>query len=437
MGVVKKAASHVEVVIKWMIFIGFTIQIALGIGWMCCNFMGIQDFGEPGSSLYRGLFGLLGENPQLLYLLQLAFAFYVGCRILRKLGPGRILVVRGKGRHERRYEGGRGGRILAAWGSLALLTFPFAMQCHLAVLPCSFMGSFFLLMLSFLMDLPGLPGSAARMEAKRSAPGSSFSGKSVFAAIMRPLLLAFACVGLLVALSGAVDGDGKENAPKHNFQSAMASRMAWPDIWNDLDYWSEDLQEMAREVLWETSYYPGNMDILLKAIEDEAGAEAAKDYYMQIARVGWNNHAYMVILQIGWDALGYVVTPAIFQLQLKGDAYDSFTGRNYEVMRGNSPVLTKHYVDYGCWWFGCSLALALLLALVRAIASGAAGWKKWIWPTAVCALASAVLAFLLTMRGAGLMDYKYTVAVNELWLMIGILLISPSGEPDAGSLAFS
>lgn len=384
MGIVKKAAFHISIVGKGMIFIGFTIQIALGMFWMCCNFMQRQDFGEPLSPLYRGLVGICAGNARIVYLLQLGLAFYAGCRLLHTLR-----------RRVGAESSGRGGRARIVWGSLALLTFPFAMQCHLSLQPHSLMGSLFVLMLCALVGVPG--------------------------AVRTRLLAALSCLGLLAALSWGAEGG--EGAPRHSFWSAMASRMAWPDIWNDQDRWTEDLQEMAGEVLWEVSHYPVNMDILFRTIEDKAGAEAAEGYYRQIAEVGWGYHSYMVMRQIGWDVLGYALTPVVFGLQLEGEAYDSFTGRNYEIMRRNAPVLTRYYVDYACWWFGAVLVLSFCLVLARLPARGLSGRKGWVFPAAVCFAASAVPVFLLTMRGAGLMDYRYTFAVNGLWLAAGILLL--------------
>ena len=42
---------------------------------------------------------------------------------------------------------------------------------------------------------------------------------------------------------------------------------------------------------------------------------------------------------------------------------------------------------------------------------------------AVSILASGILVVLLTMRGAGIMDYKDSVAVNELWIAWPLLCL--------------
>ena len=107
----KRMAPYLRAVSEGMLFIGFSIQIVLGICWMCCNFGQVQGFGEPDSALYAGIFRLLGEKPAVMYLLQLSAAFLAGYLFLQKLWPA------GKG--------------FAAWRSLR-----FPLPCS-AIWPCS------------------------------------------------------------------------------------------------------------------------------------------------------------------------------------------------------------------------------------------------------------------------------------------------------------
>jgi len=374
-------------VLKGILLIGFTIQIFLGLAWMCCNVFQVQDFGkiDTAGAGYRALFGLLGEQPTLMYLLQLALAYFAADLFL-----SRFVKI------EKKW--------FTVWCSLALLTFPFALQCHLALLPYSFMGSLALLVFFFLC---------------KASVGE------------RPLCslgLAVLCGVLAFVLSGAADVDRK-NMPGRSLEAAMAGRIAWPTLWVDYERWPEEVQELTEDVVWEAAFRPGNLKLLQAAIENRATEEEAKEAYRQIAKIGWDYHAYMVVRQIGWDVLGYGVTPIVFRLQLQGEAYDSCTGRNYEAMRGNAPVLTRCYVEYSCWWFGCGLGLTLLLLVVW-WAAGRVGWR-WIRPAAVCILAAGLWIAFLTMRGAGLMDYKYTIAVNQLWLLWAFWLMDIQCGRDA------
>lgn len=402
----KKAAIHIREVVRGMLFIGFTVQILLGLAWMCANFPEVQDFGEPESAFYRGIFRLCGRHPQILYVLQLGAAYGAGGYFLKSFSRKEELGKRDAG-----------VRFREVWRSLALLTYPFAMQCHLAIAPFSFMGSLFLLLLSFLfrafLPMSGKSGKGRHTSTRRAA----FCG------------LALGCTFLFTLLSGALDMANREK-PGHSFAASMASRFAWPTIWYDQENWTEGLREAVGDVLWEASFYPGNMELLETALEEQADQETAKEYYRQIAEVGWHNHASMVLRQMGWDVLGYTVTPVILRLQLKGEAYDSYSGRNYEIMRENAPILTQNYVDYACWWFAAAFLLALLNALAGRISDGKRGRRPVGIPILLCLLCGGILTAVLTMRGAGLMDYKYTVAVSQLWLIPALF---STGDRDSGS----
>ena len=385
MGYAKRAAPRLRVALKGMLFIGFSIQIVLGICWMCCNFGQAQGFGEADSVLYGGLVNILGERREIVYALQLTVAFFAGFLFLQSLRPV--------------------GVGLAVWRGLALLTVPFAMQCHLSLQPYSLMGSCFLLLL------------LAVLKAK-------ISGKRVWAF----LLAAAVCGALHVGLSGAADSD-RLTAPGHSLAGAAASRFAWPTLWNDLVAYGEELRDILEPVAWEASLSPDNISLAQERLESQVGKQAAEEYYLQMARTGWERHGSMVLRQIGWDALGYAATSAVFPLQMEGRAYDSYSGRNYEVMRESAPRLTGAYVDYGCWWFLWMLALEALLLLFRRIddrmvveGRGSRG-KAIVSCAGICILASGILVAALTMRGAGRMDYRETIAVNALWFMGPLLLM--------------
>lgn len=392
MGYVKKAAPYARAVLRGMLFIGFSVQIVLGVCWTCCNFGGIQSFGEPDSALYAAVLGLLGGTAPAMYLLQLAAAFLAGYLFLQRLQPV--------------------GRGLAVWRGLALLTFPFALQCHLALQPYSLMGSCFLLLLLALLELCR----------KRAA---------------LPLLAALACGAMFLGLGGALDSDRQES-PAYSPEGAMASRFAWPTLWNDYDHYEEELWTIVQPCAWEASLSPDNMGPLLERLEDQVGTEAARAYYLQMAKVAWDRHAPGILRQICWDMLGYAAIPVIFPLQMEGRAYDSYSARNYEVMREGAPILTRSYVDYGCWWFAWMLVISAFLLLIRPLEENGGGIRdarrRWGRRVAggICILACGILVVALTMRGAGRMDYRETIAVDIVWLTGPLLLLGRERPVAAG-----
>ena len=128
----KKAARHFSVILKGILITGFSIQIAFGAVWMCFHFGCMQEFGGSEGILYRGLRALTGGQYWILYLLQLIVGFYAGYDFFRTVCPE--------------------GHFWNSWRSLVLLSFPMAMQCHMALSPCSLVSSCFLLELSGVID---------------------------------------------------------------------------------------------------------------------------------------------------------------------------------------------------------------------------------------------------------------------------------------------
>ncbi|MDR2044031.1 MAG: hypothetical protein LBQ15_06615 [Clostridium sp.] len=147
-------------VLRKLLRLGLGVQVGLGILWMAANFTGFQEFGdsfhyvEVSRSLvydeYTGIFYpllirlsmaassavgflLFGKAPpyyEILYCLQLAAAQLAAWKLLESFGIRRRV-----------------------WGAAALLTVPFAMQCHLAVLPQSLALSCLLLEIAGVVRL--------------------------------------------------------------------------------------------------------------------------------------------------------------------------------------------------------------------------------------------------------------------------------------------
>lgn len=438
----RRAAKEIESILKGILMIGFSVQAVLGLWWMCANFNGIQYFGEPKGMLYPILYRMTGEIPQIMYVLQLAFGYLGGWRCLVRILPGK----------------------LAWWGSLVLLTFPLAMQCHLAVLPYSFVSSLFLLELTF-----------AR-EALEEAPAGSLAkagGCWLFLTFLLPeylylggvpiifalllliprywknrrclpgiLLIPAAFLGMILGMGSL---SGQENClNRQSISQAFFSRAVWPTIWNDHYAWPEEIREKVEDRIWNVSFSEDHVErILHPLLEESFDREQIIEFYNQAALYSWRVHGTLIVRQIIWDGLGYGVTPLILPRQLEGRGYDTHSGRNYENMRNRHPLLTRWYVEYGCWWFGMMLILLLPLAAVKRLGQEPAkgfpanicaaepcedeacrpGGRLWL-ETAVLYLAAA--GFLVagyTLRGAGRMDYKYSIAVNELWLILALLFL--------------
>lgn len=441
----KKAAESAGLVVKNIIFIGYTLQIGLGLVWMGANLGSIQDFLPVDTGVYCLFYHLPKWAYTLVYLLQLGAALYAGCRLVQKLCSG--------------------GRGLCLWGSLALMTLPMAMQCHMALLPYSFVCSLELLKLSFTCELAG-KGEGTAFPAKALAgvlvcfglqcllwPGYSLPGAVLpFLLLLwklpgllrrkeltvKGLLLVFCFLAVTAAGWGAEKGREDFQGGRSGWCWPLVKRVCWPTLWAD---WGERPDEIGLEtesVIWQSAYYPYYMEIYFKpALAEAVTPEAAEAIMKKMVKYAWQVHYPMVVRQMGWDVLGYGVTPLILPLQLAGEAYDSCSGRNYEVMRNETPILTKYYVRTACGWFAASLVLLFTGAVLKVtekqgessrgssgeLSRNGFGRVPWLFSALAVLFSAGMVILFFTMQGAGIMDYKYTVWINQLWILGSIKIV--------------
>ncbi len=380
----KEIITHGKHVLKGIVYLGFGIQIILGVIWMCSNFAHAQHFAPSRLGIYQWMLECFGRVPQWVYLLQLVIAFLARYLFVRKV----VLLKKWQ----------------AVFVTCALMTFPFSMQCHMSLQPYSLLNSVFYVVLYFSCTIFG-------------------RGKET----VRRAILLFITLVLFIVFASGVERSRNTSVSGHGWEAHLASRMAWPTLWIDMEPWSEELREMAPSgLVWEAAFSPDNMGILIDRIELKAGREKAKDYYMEMAKTAWGRRYPSIVRQLAWDALGYTVTPLIFPLQMQGVAYDSYSGTNYGVMMEHTPRMTVLYVTYGCWWFACMFALVALSGCVRLtghIKSRRLAFtkeeKRALLPLTICA----IYLFLLVMRGSGMMDYRLSAGVNELWLLLAFLVV--------------
>lgn len=426
-------------IIRNIIFIGFLIQIVFGLVWMGCNIVYKQDFAEPSAEIYAGAVRLLGGAYPAMYVLQLFAAGCAGWRLVFRL------CIHGENKDQDKKK----SMLFALWGSLALMTLPTAMQCHLALLPHSFVCSAGLLQLSFCYDLlePG------RREILDFAPFAGLWVCYFVQALLLPeyiflgavpvavmlllkrrgiaqaktqlkifLLLAVAAAGIFAVCSRSVKTETENDASVENdisgIEWTLVKRLCWPTLWVDYEGMPEEIKEATVDAVWESTFYPGNMDRVFRpAIEAAMSADEAKPLLAEAAAGSWRMHYPMIVRQVGWDVLGYCASPIILQMQLSGDAYESHSGRNYEIMRRNVPVLTRRYVNYGSWWFAAAAVLTMCLLAAR-LAAGERPYAVREGRLSVVVFSFAAFCiFWYTIQGAGIMDYKYTIFINELWFL--------------------
>ena len=366
-------------ILEQILYIGFGIQICLGLLWMVPNMIGSPFRGES----------LFGVNPGwgmafFLRLLQVAFASYVAYRFLKKLGVA--------------------DRRKCVFGMLIMVTFPMTMQCHMSFGGYSLMSSLELLQFCLILDLWR---SKKTKDKRKKAKVGLFCLLSL----------------LLVAVGVPIEKKELGTDAQSSIHSVLVSRLAWSSLNETYPAWPQEWQEALP--VWkvrDVSSYGDHINrVLLPYMEevygtDEAGSKQIQNILQQMAILALQRNTKGIVREICWDAVGYGISPVVLQLQLAGKGYDSCSGVNYANMLERTPGLSALYMTYGCRWFGLALVLTVLLCLQEK--------KKIRFPICFSVIYSLVLIALYTLRGAGLMDYRKTIVVVMLWLawMIHVLM---------------
>ena len=454
----QKANRHIRAVLSRMILLGLSIQIVLGILWMGCNFGRFQEFGESRfyievsksflfdeytGALYPVLLMLARGIEEILPIpytyviqtLQLAVAFvsgYVFLGALRVRKPG-----------------------YAVFGSMAIMTVPMAMQCHLAILPHSLTLSAFLLEMSFVaagvreqQTLTGkqlVKANACWLVSALLMPDYLYlgvvpvllwwaydtwkygrqKGKKVFLSLL--LIAAFG--GMIAGSEELFQEPGCYGRPAKTVDAALFQRFTWGFLVENWDDVPEDMKECCpEEFVTEASIYAENMEQIPVRLEATLGQERAREIYRELNRLVLDRNRGEILRRILWDAAGYTAPAAVLPMFLAGRGYDSYAGINYGVMKRDTPILTKYYVNYSGWWLVAGIllsaigmfcsVLSLLSLRKKAVEKQATGKEagKTVAVVTISILAAVVMIVWYTMQDSGVWDYKNGLFVGTLWI---------------------
>lgn len=437
----QKAVTHIRAVLGRILVLGLSLQIVFGLAWMCCSFTGVQWFAESTfyvraseslicdeytGILYPFLLMLTGKKYLLLCLLQLTVAFGAGYAFVGAMGAKTS-----------------GWRI---WGSLVLLTYPMAMQCHMAVLPNSFTFSCFLLELACVLaavkkerncwrwELLGTHG--AWLCAALLQPDYLYLGavpvilfwaydvikyrKTAGRRVCYHFLLAAVFAGLIATTGSLTTREGYYGRTEKSIAATIFQRVTWSGLEKCFWDWPVEVRDLiSEEIYQETLENSQNMlSLLMPEMEKGLGVERARKYYIEISRLVWDMNYFQVCYEMLWDAVGNVVPPVALQELLDGRGYISAGPRNYETMRQECPVLTKYYMQYAAWWFVTGSLLAALVFGAERIQKQ----RLRIFSGVICLLSAVAMVVWYTMSAAGAWDYKDGLFAGALWIiwMIGM-----------------
>ncbi len=446
------------------LFIGISVQIVLGICWMIRSFGIFPEFGDSYLWLaaagtfvcddYMGigypLFLMLAKGIEavssipytfFVYTVQILFAFYSGVVFLRSFG-------------------GTAKKWFPVWGSLGLLTYPFAMQCHLAVLPNSVGYSCLLMELAVLIRFLREDKAEEKLPLKRLfiagiwwALSTLFVVENRYLGLVplvvvwilhlirirqlgkqrvgRELLLLAAMAGILFTVVPLWQTTGSYGRVENTLSAAMMRRFTWTHMREEEEYdaYPEELREqMTWKEFKAAGYYAGTMDSeIQKNIEDALGSEDAQKLFRKYAVYGLKTYPSDNIHQIVWDMAGYVMPPVLLQMFLDGRGYDTFSGRNVDIMMTGDLKLTNVLLKYSSWWFLVGIIATALVVICRG-SYKKDGKRCFLEIFLLCAVTALCMVLWYTMQDAGCWDYKNGLLPGMLWL-VGMILSVGKEEP--------
>lgn len=350
--------KHSKAVLGSLIFIGFSVQIVLGILWMCNAFAG---FNEPGE-------GIVCVGAVLL----------CGAAVWRAW-DGICAMRNGKSDWKKNI-----------FVILSVLSFPFVMQCMMKP-DIRLVGAAACL---FLL------GEMCRWLIRYGVKNNF--GK------------AFLCMSVVAVLFSAGPDIWQ------NGWTPISMRLTERVVWTTLyDTYAELPQKVRDSVdyyeMVESTYEAGGMrKQFIPSLREDLGKEQATEVLGQFRATAWNHNRYQILKEIFWDAAGYSISPVVVELQLAGRAYDSYTGMNYRELLLPAPKLGKFYLDYSCWWFAVALVAAVVIGLLCLLIEKK---RPIVIPWMLGGISAVIMVTYHTLDGAGHMDYKNTLFVLCVWLL--------------------
>ena len=199
----------------------------------------------------------------------------------------------------------------------------------------------------------------------------------------------------------------------------------------EYDEWPEQLRTwMTWKEMRNAGYYAGTMESgIQKTLEDRFGKAEAQKIFREYAGYHLKTYTSDNIHQIAWDCLGYAMPTVLLQLLLDGRGYDSFSGRNVDIMMTGDPRLTELLLKYSSWWFLSGIAVVVvsgmicgIIAMLRQKKEKTVPDRSLFWKiSGVCVITAAGMILWYTMRDAGCLDYKNGLLPGSLWL-VGMIL---------------
>lgn len=430
-------------------FILLSAQMIVGCVWGLLNFTSFQEFPESAemmllssglslkydtSIIYPALLLLVRtltlngpvEFYEIMYVLQLILAFAAWYTFAVRLLPFK-------------------NKALRIWFALAVVTNPFAMQCHLAVLEFSFVSSFLCLLVTFTIrfslewnkmgDRFGV-GTAIRQISVTSLFWmlTSLTRKEFFfvglicivilldhiwvklkngttASRLLPVVTAL----VFFAVTALIDSAFRTSSPLSPGDVIKRSpyiRIAWTEDFSDKFTWpGYAVSAVGDDMMGRVMNDPGLVRTdFTEEVEKNFGRKETSDSYLKWAFTAFKDNKKGLLKEAFTDLAGYLFPPLETEIALRGKVLPGFATGNYDVMRRSAPVLTRYYLRLsGTVYIFMALISMIIIVLKRDVLRRLRAFM----PAVVVA---ALSSFIYTFYGSNVWDHKKAVFATCLWI---------------------
>lgn len=180
------------------------------------------------------------------------------------------------------------------------------------------------------------------------------------------LWLVFFLVEIAVFTVNRVTYVPQEDRIQNSFQASMVSRFVWPNFATNYYFWSDEVKEAIsledavkicqREDALESFFGP--------VMEQKYGYQKAKSLYLEMAYQCFMDRTKEEILMLAEDIKDYILIPFTVERNLSGEG-TSLTAWNYGRMQEHAPWLVKYYYRYSLLVLPVMLLISIVVSMTR------------------------------------------------------------------------
>lgn len=347
--------------------------------------------------------------------------------------------------------------------SFLIITNPYALQCHLAVLEYSFASSFLCLLTSFVIkfsrewkNIKESPGKvpaldkamtdisvvslfwlllsmtrrefvfigaipvialvvtitrafAVRESAERGAGRKNESGGAEKRAIVTfglkrsaPHLILAAAFAAIVIIIDSLFATGEKISALDFTKRSLFYRVAATSYFYEPNSVPDELKSMVNgQVLYLAENDPGLIrDTFTKEAEKNEGKDAVTDLYLDLFERAFSGNKKQTVKETVLDLAGYIFPPARTEYALEGNGFPGYVPGNMEIMGRTTPIVAKYYIRL------FSILLFIMVPVAAFFAVLNKNRRRKLSVFLLPALVIILQALFYTMLGANVWDHR-------------------------------